>query len=111
MSDESRPGADDLSEEYAALRDPRQVMPEASAQIGNAIATAGLTAREWRSADARLRPLSEQLPNVTFDDLITRAAEFAAGTGPFWLHGGPEEIEQFIGEVELLNDAFRPLRV
>lgn len=121
MDDETRPGVDELSGEYAALHDPRQVMPEVAAvvdelhkaitQLGNAIVTAGLAARDWRSPDAHLRPLSDQLPGVTFDDLITRAAEFAAGTGPFLLHGGPEEIEQFIVEVELLNDAFRPLRV
>jgi hypothetical protein len=121
MDDETRPDVDELSGEYAALHDPRQVMPEVVAivdelhraitQLGNAVVTAGLAARDWRSPDAQLRTLSDQLPSVTFDDLITRAAEFAAGTGPFLLHGGPEEIEQFIVEVELLNDAFRPLRV
>ncbi|HEU5439155.1 MAG TPA: hypothetical protein VFU88_07675 [Ktedonobacterales bacterium] len=121
MDDETRQDVDELSGEYAALHDPRQVMPEVVAvvdelhraitQLGNAVAAAGLAARDWRSPDAQLHSLSDQLPGVTFDDLITRAAEFAAGTGPFWLHGGPEEIEQFIVEVELLNDAFRPLRV
>ncbi|MFI5273244.1 MAG: hypothetical protein ACHQ4H_09470, partial [Ktedonobacterales bacterium] len=44
-------------------------------------------AREWRSDDALLRPLSDQLPAVTLDDLISRASEFAAGSGPYWLHG------------------------
>ncbi|MFI5274746.1 MAG: hypothetical protein ACHQ4H_17075, partial [Ktedonobacterales bacterium] len=84
-------------DEYASLRDPRLVMPEVAAvldelhqaitQLGNAISAAGLPAREWRSDDALLRPLSDQLPAVTLDDLISRASEFAAGSGPYWLHG------------------------
>lgn len=111
----------DLDGEYAALQDPRQVMPEvatvlaelheAITQLGNAFAGAGLPAREWRSDDALLRPLADNLPDVTLDDLLTRAAEFAAGTGPYWLRGGAEEIEQIVAETTLLSDAFRPLRV
>lgn len=111
----------DLGGEYAALQDPRQVMPEvatvlaelheAITQLSNAFASAGLPARDWRSGDALLRPLADNLPDVTLDDLLTRAAEFAAGTGPYWLRGGAEEIEQIVAETALLSDAFRPLRV
>ena len=109
------------NDEYAALQDPRQVMPEvatvlaelheAITQLGNAFAGAGLPAREWRSDDALLRPLAENLPDVTLDDLLTRAAEFAAGSGPYWLRGDSAEIEQLVAETTLLSDAVRPLRV
>lgn len=119
MDDDNTGG--DLGGEYAALQDPRQVMPEvatvlaelheAITQLGNAFGSAGLPAREWRSDDALLRPLADNLPDVTLDDLLTRAAEFAAGSGPYWLRGGAEEIEQFVAETALLSDAFRPLRV
>ena len=108
-------------DEYAALQDPRLVMPEVATvlaelhegitQLGSAFVSAGVPAREWRSDDALLRPLGESLPDVTLDDLLTRAAEFAAGNGPYWLHGGAGEIEQFVAETALLSDAFRPLRV
>lgn len=119
MDDDNTGG--DLGGEYAALQDPRQVMPEvatvlaelheAITQLGNAFSGAGLPARDWRSDDALLRPLADTLPDVTLDDLLTRAAEFAAGTGPYWLRGGAEEIEQIVAETALLSDAFRPLRV
>ena len=108
-------------DEYAALQDPRLVMPEVATvlaelhegitQLGSAFVSAGVPAREWRSDDALLRPLGESLPDVTLDDLLTRAAEFAAGNGPYWLHGSTSEIEQFAAETALLSDAFRPLRV
>src|SRR5579885_238105 len=70
-----------------ALNDPRQVMMEvlglvedlrlASNRLGDAIVAGGLSAREWRSPDARLATLSDQFPDITVDDLITRLAEFA----------------------------------
>ncbi len=119
--DDDNTGGGFSDDEYAALQDPRQVMPEvatvlaelheAITQLGNAFTGAGLPAREWISDDALLRPLADNLPDVTLDDLLTRAAEFAAGSGPYWLRGGAEAIEQFVAETALLSDAFRPLRV
>jgi hypothetical protein len=110
-----------LQGEYAALQDPRLVMPEVAAvlaelhdaitEFGNALGGAGLPAPVWRLDDARLRPLDKRLPDVTLDDLLTRAAEFAAGIGPYWLHGGAPEIEQLVDETALLAGVFRPLRV
>ncbi len=103
-----------------ALNDPRQVMMEvlglvedlrlASNRLGDAIVAGGLSAREWRSPDARLATLSDQFPDITVDDLITRLAEFA-GLGPDWLHGGRAEIVRFNEGAAILYGVVRPLRM
>lgn len=109
----------DLPEEYAALGDRRTVMREVAAslkelhtaitRVGDAIEGAGLPGRDWRSDDASLRRLSRKFPDITVDDLITRLAEFAAGTGPQWLRGGSDELDAFHNEVADLYDILRPL--
>ena len=108
-------------DEYAALADARQVMTEvlalvedlhgASTRLGDALVGAGLPAREWRGADCRLLLLSDQFPDITLDDVVTRLAEFSAGMGPHWLHGGMEDIARFNEEASILYGVARPLRV
>lgn len=110
----------DDEDEYDALNDPRQVMAEvvtlvkdlhqAATRLGDAIAKAGLPAREWRDADSRLLLLADQFPDITLDALITRLAEFAADLGPHWLHGSREDIAHFTDEVSILYNVARPLR-
>ena len=111
---------DGSADEYDALGDPRQVMTEvlgliedlrqATHKLGDAIVAAGLSAREWRSSDARLALLSNQFPDITVDELITRLSEFS-GLAPDWLHGGEEEIAHFSEEVEILHEVVRSLRI
>lgn len=108
-------------DEYAALADARQVMTEvlalvedlhgATTRLGDALVGAGLPAREWRGADCRLLLLSDQFPDITLDDVVTRLAEFSAGMGPHWLHGGMEDIARFNEEASILYGVTRPLRV
>ena len=110
---------DELPEEYSDLADPSKVMAEvvalvdelhrASTQLGNAIASAGLPARRWRSDDARLPLLSDEFPEITLDTLLTRLAEFAAGVGPAWLHGDAAAIADFTSEAQVLTEVVRPL--
>src|SRR5262249_52992313 len=110
----------ELSEDYAALGDPRQVMAEtirllgelhrATTRLGDTIAAAGFPARQWRSLEADLAQLPGELPEITLDTLLTRLAEFAAHTGPHWLHGDDEELARFHEEVSVLYEAVRPLR-
>lgn len=112
---------DDLPEEYAALSDRREVMAEAvetlasvrhcTRKLGDALVAAGLPARDWLGSAARLRLLESVLPDVTLDDVITRLAEFSAGTGPDWLHGDREAIARFNDEVALLDGVGRGLRL
>jgi hypothetical protein len=111
----------DLPEEYAALGDRAQVMAEvvtlveqirvANKKLGDAFVSAGLPGREWRDPDCALAPLSDSLPDVTLDELLTRLAEFAAGTGPHWLHGGIAEIARFNDEASILCETVRALRI
>ncbi len=108
-------------DEYAALADAIQVMREvvelvedlhrATTRFGDALVSAGLPAREWREPDCQLLMLSDQFPDITLDDLVTRLAEFAAGMGPHWLHGDSEDVARFNDEVSILCGVVRPLRV
>lgn len=110
-----------LPDEYAALADARQVMGEvlglmedlhgATTRLGDALVGAGLPAREWLTEDCRLLLLSDQFPDVTLDDVVTRLAEFAAGMGPHWLHGGLDDVARFNDEVSVLSGVVRSLRV
>ena len=119
--DEYRVDASELPDEYAALADTRQVMLEvvglledlhkATTRLGDAIAAAGFHGREWRGLDAQLDELSDQFPEITLDDLITRLAEFSAGNGPAWLRGDRADIEHFNDEAAILGGVIRPLRV
>ncbi|MGO8950044.1 MAG: BACON domain-containing protein, partial [Ktedonobacterales bacterium] len=84
---------------------------QAAHRLGDALVAAGLNAREWRGEHARLALLSDQLPDITVDELITRLAEFGAAHGQDWLHGGPADIARFNDEVEVLYGVLRPLRV
>jgi len=107
-------------DEYAALHDPPQVMAEVlrlldelrrtGKKLGDALEVAGLPGREWRAADARLSLLSEQFPDISVDDLITRLAEFAAGHAPLWLRGDAGTLMRFREEVEILYGVLRSLR-
>ncbi|HLZ25515.1 MAG TPA: hypothetical protein VKQ30_25610 [Ktedonobacterales bacterium] len=113
--------ATDEDDAYEALNDPRRVMMEvvelvadlhrATTRLGDAIVAAGLPARAWRDADSRLLLLADQFPDITVDALITRLAEFAADTGPHWLHGDREAIAQFNDEASVLYGVVRPLRM
>jgi hypothetical protein len=119
--DEYRVDTSELPDEYAALADTRQVMQEvvgvledlhkATTRLGDAIAAAGFHGREWRGLDAQLDELSDQFPEITLDDLITRLAEFSAGNGPVWLRGDRADIERFNDEAAILGGVMRPLRV
>jgi hypothetical protein len=119
--DEYPVDASELPDEYAALADTRQVMLEvvglledlhkATTRLGDAIAAAGFHGREWRGLDAQLDELSDQFPDITLDDLITRLAEFSAGNGPAWLRGDRADIEHFNDEAAILGGVMRPLRV
>jgi hypothetical protein len=112
---------DKLPEEYAALGDRVQVMVEvvelvdrvraANDKLGDALVSAGLPARDWLSPHCDLPLLSDQLPDATLDALITRLAEFTAGTGPTWLRGGLAEIERFNEEASILDEVVRALRL
>ena len=116
----NRNTSDGSADEYDALNDPRQVMTEvlglvedlrqANHKLGDAIVASGLAARDWRSSDARLALLSDQFPDITVDELITRLSEFS-GLGPDWLHGGAEEIAHFNQEVEILYGVIQTLHV
>jgi hypothetical protein len=107
-------------DEYAALDDPPRVMAEVlrlldelrstNKKLGDALEVAGVPGREWRSEDARLSLLSEQFPDISVDDLITRLAEFAAGHAPPWLRGDAGTIGRFREEVEILYGVLRSLR-
>lgn len=102
----------DLPEEYSALADRRRVMLEVADELGelhtavnalgDALETAGLPGRMWRSPDASLRLIARSLPDITVDRLMTRLAEFAAGKGPDWLHGGIDDLDQFHREVRAI---------
>lgn len=112
---------DDLPEEYAALSDRREVMAEVvealdslrqcTRKLGDALVAAGLPARDWLGRGARLQLLDDTLPDVTLDDVITRLAEFSAGSGPDWLHGDLDALARFFDEVALLDDVVRALRL
>jgi len=107
-------------DEYAPLNDPPQVMAEVlrlldelqrtGKKLGDALEVAGLPGREWRSEDARLSLISEQFPDISVDDLITRVAEFAAGHAPLWLRNDASTIMRFREEVEILYGVLRSLR-
>jgi hypothetical protein len=116
----NRNTSDASADEYEALRDPRQVMAEVvrlvenlgkvTRKLGDAIIAGGLQAREWRLPDARLTLLSDQFPDITVDELITRLSEFS-GLGPYYLQGREEDIAHFNGEVEILYEVVRSLHV
>ena len=113
--------ADYLPDEFAALANPCLVMREvlglvedlhrATTRLGDALVAAGLPARLWRGTDCQLSLLSDQFPDITLDDLVTRLAEFAAGMGPHWLHGGADDVLRFNDEVSILHGVARPLRI
>lgn len=109
-----------LPEEYSALADHRRVMLEvadelaelhsAAMRLGDALESAGLPGRAWRSPDAALRLVVRKLPDITVDDFITRLAEFAAGEGPAWLRGSRGDLERFHREVAALFKVAHRLR-
>ncbi len=112
--------ADALPDEYSELGNPRLVIEEVvrllgalhrdSTRLGDTIVAAGLAAREWRSKAARLERISDEFPPISLDELLTRMAEFAAGTGILWLHGGPNELDRFQDETIVLHGVIKPLR-
>lgn len=97
----------------AKQREARSLLTElqtATNNIGDALVRAGFPATMWRSRDAELTSLSDQLPNITLDTLLTRIAEFAAATGPEWLAGDGEALDDFEHEVQVLTRTVRTLR-
>ena len=95
------------------LREAERLLSElraATAGLGDAFVGAGFAPGAWRSPDALLPTLSNQLPNVRLEALLTRLAEFAADTGPAWLAGDGAALDEFAHEVRVLAAAIRPLR-
>jgi hypothetical protein len=83
---------------------------QATTGLGDAFVGAGFAPGAWRSSDALLPTLSDQLPNVRLEALLARLAEFAADTGPAWLAGNGAALDEFAHEVRVLTAAIRPLR-
>jgi|GEM_PF-1851686 len=78
--------------------------------FSDALVRAGFPASAWRSGSAVLADLSDQLPEITLDTLLTRISEFAAGTGPEWLMGDDDALDDFEHEVRMLTPLARALR-
>jgi hypothetical protein len=85
-------------------------LQDANAGLGDAFMRAGFAPGAWRSPDALLPTLSDQLPNVRLEALLMRLAEFAVDTGPAWLAGDGAALDEFAHEVRVLAAAVRPLR-
>jgi hypothetical protein len=101
------------SDPRATLRQALHLLHEihlATTALGDAFVRAGLAPSAWRESDSVLSELTSQFPDVTLDALLTRLAEFAAGTGPAWLAGDGPALDDFERETHLLDDTVRPLR-
>jgi hypothetical protein len=86
-------------------------LQEATSGLGDAFVGAGFARGAWRSPDAMLPTLGDQLPNVPLEALLARLAAFAAETGPRWLMGDAAALDEFALEVRTLAEAIRSLRV
>src|SRR5258706_7586059 len=86
-------------------------LQEATSGLGDAFVGAGFARGAWRSPDAMLPTLGDQLPNVPLEALLARLAAFAANTGPRWLVGGGAALDEFAHEVRTLAEPIRSLRV
>jgi hypothetical protein len=83
---------------------------EATARLGDAFVGAGLPPAAWRTSEALLSALSDQLPDATVATLLARLGEFSAGAGPDWLSGDGGALDDFEHEARALADVIRPLR-
>jgi hypothetical protein len=104
----------DVAAARAAMAEAKWLLGElhdGANELGDALAAAGFSPRAWRSDDARLAELGDQLPDVTVDALFSRLAEFTADSGPAWLAGDGEALDDFEHEVLVLAGVMRPLRV
>jgi hypothetical protein len=86
-------------------------LQDATSGLGDAFVGAGFARGAWRSPDAMLPTLGDQLPNVPLEALLARLAAFAAETGPRWLVGGGAALDEFAHEVRVLAEPIRSLRV
>jgi hypothetical protein len=86
-------------------------LQEATSGLGDAFVGAGFARGAWRSPDAMLPTLGDQLPNVPLEALLVRLAAFATNTGPHWLAGDAAALDEFAHEVRTLAEAIRSLRV
>jgi hypothetical protein len=86
-------------------------LQEATSGLGDAFVGAGFARGAWRSPDALLPTLGDQLPTVPLEALLARLAAFAAQTGPRWLVGDGAALDEFAHEVRTLAEAIRSLRV
>jgi hypothetical protein len=106
--------ADDLAAAHGSLLlEAKRLLGElqdATSGLGDAFVGAGFARDTWRSPDALLTTLGDQLPNVPLEALLARLAAFAAETGPRWLVGGGAALDEFTHEVRVLAAAIRPLR-
>lgn len=106
--------ADELAAARAAIREATHLLDElhdSTTKLGDALAGAGFAPSAWRSPDALLAELGDDLPEVTVDELLARLAEFAASSGPAWLAGDGAALDDFEHEVLVLAGVMRPLRV
>ncbi len=95
------------------LDDARRLLSglyQATSGLGDAFVGAGLATSAWRSPNAQLPALSDQLPDVRLDALLMRLAKFAADTGPRWLAGDGAALDEFAHEVQALASEIGPLR-
>ncbi len=86
-------------------------LQEATSGLADAFVGAGFARGAWRSPDAMLPTLGDQLPNVPLEALLARLAAFAAETGPRRLMGDGAALDEFALEVRTLAEAIRSLRV
>jgi hypothetical protein len=78
--------------------------------LGDALNRAGFPPGRWDTPEARLSTLGNRLPQVTVEALLARLADFALDTGPIWLAGTGEALDEFAHEVHVLAAAIGPLR-
>jgi hypothetical protein len=97
----------------AAMRQARRLLRDlhaAATDLGDALVRAGFAPSAWREPDALLSELAGEFPDVTVDALLTRLAEFGAGTGPYWLAGDGPALDDLEREARMLASVIRPLR-
>jgi hypothetical protein len=102
-----------LTADAALVREAQHLLAElqeATRGLGDAFARAGFAPGAWHSADTHLSALSDQLPTISLEALLTRLGEFAGDMGPAWLADGGEALDEFAHEVTVLLETSRPLR-
>lgn len=101
---------ENAAQAYSQAMDLLRDLHDAVSRLGDAFVATGFAPSEWRTTEALLSELSDQFPEATVDALLTRMAEFAAGTGPGWLRSDGAALDDFEHEARVLGDVIRPLR-